>query len=398
MALPENIHLLIEKYFAGDISPAEKKVLDAWYRSFDDSEAEWFANENDSEELLENRMHKKLLETIHEDELNHFKPRRNWKRLIAVAAILIGFISVASYFIFLPASSTTKMAQVITEEKIPVNEIVPGGNKALLTLEDGSTIILDSASTGTIIQQGNIKVQKLKNGLVAYLINNKQVTPNDKAFYNTISTPRGGEYQVTLSDGTKVWLDAASSIRFPIVFTGNERKVSITGEAYFEVAKNEKMPFKVKAGLSEIEVLGTHFNVNAYEDEAFVRTTLLEGKVKISAPTLKSGTSPKFLLPGHQADLHKDGNIKVITNADTEAAVAWMKGYFQFKSADMHSILRQVSRWYDADIVYNGNVNTHFTGQLNKNLDVLKLFKTLSLTNEVTFRTEGKKIIVSPKI
>lgn len=398
MALPENIHLLIEKYFAGDISPAEKTVLDAWYRSFDDSEAEWFTTEYDSEELLENRMHKKLLETIHEDELNHYKPRRNWKRLIAVAAILIGFISVASYFIFLPASSTTKMAQVITEEKIPVNEIVPGGNKALLTLEDGSTIILDSASTGTIIQQGNIKVQKLKNGLVAYLINNKQVSPNDKAFYNTISTPRGGEYQVTLSDGTKVWLDAASSIRFPIVFTGNERKVSITGEAYFEVAKNEKMPFKVKAGLSEIEVLGTHFNVNAYEDEAFVRTTLLEGKVKISAPALKGNLSPKFLLPGHQADLHKDGNIKVNTNADTEAAVAWMKGYFQFKSADMHSILRQVSRWYDADIVYNGNVNTHFTGQLNKNLDVLQLFKTLSLTNEVTFRTEGKKIIVSPKI
>lgn len=397
MALSENIKLLIEKFFKGEISPEEKIVLDEWYHSFDDSEVEWFATENDSEHQLGNRIHKRLIETIHEEESIDNRPRINWRRIIAVAAIVVSVMTVVSYFILFSESPQAKIVQVKPVEKIPTNEIIPGGNKALLTLEDGSTIILDSASTGTIIQQGNIKVQKLKNGLVAYLVNNKQVSPNDKAFYNTISTPRGGEYQVTLSDGTKVWLDAASSIRFPIIFTGNERKVFITGEAYFEVAKNEKMPFKVKAGHSEIEVLGTHFNVNAYEDEASIKTTLLEGKVKISAPLIAGNHSAKFLVPGQQADLNKAGNIKIIENADTEAAVAWMKGYFQFKSADLHSILRQISRWYDAEIVYDGNVNTHFTGQLNKNLDVLQLFKTLSLTNEVTFKTEGKKIIVSPK-
>ena len=324
------------------------------------------------------------------------EPKRiHWPRIAAAAVILL-LLSVGGYFYFKNGRSQKQIAKTETQQQRFKNDIAPGGNKAVLTLADGSTIVLDSASNGTISQQGNIKVQKLDNGLLAYSINGKQVTENDKAFFNTISTPRGGQYQVTLADGTKVWLNAASSIRFPVVFTGTERKVEITGEAYFEVAKNKSMPFKVKATSSEIEVLGTHFNVNAYYDEASIKTTLLEGLVKVSVSVLAGNQSAKFLQPGQQAGINKEGKIIVMDNADTEEAVAWMNGHFQFKSTDLKTILRQISRWYDADIEYKGNVNLHFTGQLTRNENVSKVFEQLALTGEVHFKIDGKRIIVSP--
>jgi ferric-dicitrate binding protein FerR (iron transport regulator) len=231
---------------------------------------------------------------------------------------------------------------------------------------------------------------------LTYTIAGLQVTEKDAAFYNTITTPRGGQYQVTLSDGTKVWLNAASSIRFPVLFTGNERKVEITGEAYFEVAKNVSKPFKVKTISSEVEVLGTHFNVNAYDDEAVAKTTLLEGLVKVSVPQTGGKLAARFLQPGQQSGITKDGRISVLNNADTEEAVAWKNGRFQFRSADLKSILRQISRWYDVDVVYKGNVDLHFTGQLTRDDYVSKVFDKLALTGEVHFKIEGKKIIVSP--
>jgi ferric-dicitrate binding protein FerR (iron transport regulator) len=195
-----------------------------------------------------------------------------------------------------------------------------------------------------------------------------------------------------LSDGTKVWLNASSSIRFPVIFTGDVRSVTITGEAYFEVAKNTAMPFKVKTTTSEVEVLGTHFNINSYDDEAVVKTTLLEGAVKVAS--LGNGVL-RYLKPGQQSIINKEGKISIVEHADTEEAMAWRNGYFQFKSSDVKSILRQISRWYDVDIVYNGNINLHFTGQLTRNENVSKVFEALSLTNEVHFKIDGKKIIVS---
>jgi transmembrane sensor len=181
-----------------------------------------------------------------------------------------------------------------------------------------------------------------------------------------------------------------------VAFTGKERKVIITGEAYFEVAKNKDKPFKVEANSTEVEVLGTHFNVNAYDDESSIKTTLLEGKVKVSVNGQSNHQSPEFLLPGQQADINKEGNIRIREDVDTEETVAWMHGHFQFTSADLQTILRQIARWYDVTIFYNGNIKLHFTGQLNKNLNVSKIFETLSLTNEVHFKIEDKKIIVTP--
>lgn len=396
MRLPENLLILIEKYHAGTITPEEKLRLNDWYHSFDDNETEITLDADETEQQLADRIKNRLLETIHNENPQAVsRPHRLWQVPAAAAAVLI-LLSIGAYFLLSSRYSRHEIVKNASTETKLNNDIAPGGNKAVLTLADGSTIVLDSASNGTISRQGNIKVQKLANGLLAYNINGKQVTQNDEAFYNTISTPRGGQYQVTLADGTKVWLNAASSIRFPVVFTGKERKVVITGEAYFEVAKNKNMPFKVEANSSEIEVLGTHFNVNAYDDEASIKTTLLEGKVKVSVPAFAAKQLPKYLLPGQQSGVNKEGKILVTDNVDTEEAVAWMKGYFQFKSADLKTILRQIARWYDVDIEFKGNVNLHFTGQLTRNENVSKVFRELALTGEVHFNIDRKTIIVSP--
>jgi len=392
MRIPENIIILIEKYQAGTATPDEKNRLNEWYHSVNDSEAELITDK--TEQQLGEGILNRLFETIRrEEESLPAKPRRRWQ--LPAAAILLLLLAAGTYFIFSARSPKQDMAGAGNNKQQPKADIVPGGNKAVLILADGSAVILDSASNGMISQQGDARVVKLENGQLAYAVNGKQLTEKDEAYCNTISTPRDGPYQVTLSDGTKVWLNAASSIRFPVLFAGKERKVEITGEAYFEVAKNKDLPFKVKAASSEIEVLGTHFNVNAYEDEAAVKTTLLEGLVKISVPAPGASPSPKFLQPGQQSAISKQGEIRVINNADTDEALAWKNGRFQFKSSDLKSILRQISRWYDVDIIYKGNVDLHFTGQLTRNENVSNVFEKLALTGEVKFKIEGRTVIVS---
>lgn len=392
MRIPENILVLIEKYQTGTITNDELKQLNEWYHTFDDREAELLTGK--TEVQLTTDIRERLMKTIQEAPVYSLhQSRRKW--YFAAAAILLFFLTATVYRLTTTDSSSANSLAETSAGSV-VTDLAPGGNKAILRLADGSAIILDSAADGTLSEQGNIKVEKLSNGLLAYTIGGKQLTANDAAFYNTISTPRGGQYQVTLSDGTKVWLNAASSIRFPVFFAGNERRVEITGEAYFEVAKNISKPFKVKTTASEIEVLGTHFNINAYEDEAAVKTTLLEGMVKVSVPGTGGKNTSRFLQPGQQSGISKEGTISVLNNADTEEALAWKNGRFQFKSADIKSILRQISRWYDVDVVYKGNVNLHFTGQLKRDEYVSKVFEKLALTGVVHFKIEGKKIIVSP--
>jgi ferric-dicitrate binding protein FerR (iron transport regulator) len=386
MQIPENLLVLIEKYQAGTATPEEKRLLDEWYHSFDDTEAEIILAEDQDAAQLAERMKNRLLGTIRHER----RPfARRWHLGVAASAILI-MLTASIYFGFLRSAAKQETAKLAAPAI--KNDIKPGGNKAVLVLADGSTIVLDSASNGTLSQQGNSKVQKLENGLLAYTVNGKQITEKDAAFYNTISTPRGGQYQVTLSDGTMVWLNAASSIHFPVVFAGTERKVEITGEVYFEVAKNKDMPFRVKANTSEIEVLGTHFNVNAYDDEATIKTTLLEGKVKVSAA---GNQQTKYLEPGQQSSVNKEGKINVINDADTEEVMAWKNGRFQYNSSDLQTILRQIARWYDVDIEYKGNVNLHFTGQITRDQYVSKVFEKLALTGEAKFEITGQKIIVS---
>lgn len=392
MHIPEQILTLIEKFENGTASADEAKELQEWYVSFDDSAVEVLLQDGESAKQISHHIMARLLQTIHQSKETPALRKRRWQNVPAAAVLLILFAA-GIYLLMNQNSSNQNFVQTSVAPPVPVKDIAPGGNKALLTLADGSMVVLDSAANGTITTQGNISVQKLANGAIEYQLDGKTITENDAAFYNTISTPRGGQYQVTLSDGTKVWLNAASSIRFPVFFIGSERRVQITGEAYFEVAKENYKPFKVSAAGSEVEVFGTHFNINAYDDEPGIKTTLIEGKVKVSDTKTNKNA---FLDPGQQSALDKNGKLTVINNADTEEALAWKNGRFQFNSADVKTILRQISRWYDVDVEYRGNVNLHFTGQLTRNDYVSKVFEKLALTGEVNFKIEGKKIIVSP--
>ncbi len=392
MLAPNQLQQLLEKLKTGTATPEEIKLVNDWYHSFDDSTAEVFATNDDDGEAATAARIKQLLHTTLQQQQGGIKKtsRAGW-RIAAAAAVLLLLVAGIYWRLSVPASTPKTAAVVIPPAA--VNVLKPGGNKAILTLANNSQVVLDSAANGLISTQGNIKVEKLHNGQLVYTINGRQVTADDAAFYNTISTPRGGQYQVTLADGTAVWLNAQSSIRFPVIFTGKERQVEITGEAYFEVAKDASKPFKVKAAASGIEVLGTHFNVNAYQDEAAIKTTLVEGKVKVYAGT---AGNEAFLLPGQQSAVQKNGSITVNEHADTEEALAWKNGRFQFRSADLRSILRQLQRWYDADVEFRDNVaGLRFSGQLTRTDDVVKLFQKIELTGEVHFRVEGKKIIVS---
>jgi ferric-dicitrate binding protein FerR (iron transport regulator) len=267
-------------------------------------------------------------------------------------------------------------------------------------LADGTTIVLDSAGNTTLATQGNTHIIKLNNGQLAYR-DADQRTPATALQYNTISTPKGGQYEIILPDGSHVWLNAASSLRFPAAFTGNERIVALTGEAYFEVAKNPAQPFKVtftgSAGDGQVEVLGTHFNINAYDDEANSKTTLLEGKVKISRP--QSGMqdpNPEILNPGQQAAIADGvGNIKVLA-VDADAAIAWKNGVFSFDNVDIKTVMRQIARWYDVEVVYEGALAAEkFEGEIPRSSTLADVFKILELS-AVHFKIEGRKVIVMP--
>ena len=313
-----------------------------------------------------------------------------WYIRLAAAAAIAGLIAMGIYF-FLRPDPSMQVAKTENVRSGNNNDVLPGKNTATLTLSDGTTVILDEAKNGTISTQGNTKILKLDNGILSYNASHKGNVV--EVLYNTISTPKGGQYQVLLSDGSKVWLNAASSLKFPASFTGKERKVELLGEAYFEVAKNDKMPFKVEADGMEVEVLGTHFNINSYDDESTVRTTLLKGSVRINGAKSKS-----FLKPGQQAKLERDGDIKIVNNADVDQAVAWKEGRFQFNRADIHEVMRQIARWYNVIIEYKGIVSSHFGGTISRDVNLSQVLEMLQLTGEVKFHVEDKKVVVTPNI
>ena len=321
------------------------------------------------------------------------KPRRNWLKKWAVAASILILFATGAYFILSNTKNhsprLSKTTQKSTEDMRPNS---PGGNKAVLTLADGSVINLNNAKNGTLTRQGNIKVIKEEDGQLLYYADQEGATVNG---YNTISTPRGGKYQIVLADGSKVWLNAASSLKFPASFTGKTRQVILTGEGYFEVAKNASMPFHVKVNDMTIEVLGTHFNVNAYEDESSVATTLLEGSVKIKKDlSAKSSSQSLVLRPGEQAELAKDGKLKVNHNANMQEVIAWTNDNFEFNNTPVKEIMRQISRWYDVEIDYRGPLPRHqLTGKISRNVDLNQLIDMLKYTG-INMKIENKKIII----
>jgi transmembrane sensor len=261
--------------------------------------------------------------------------------------------------------------------------IRPVADKATLTLGDGSIVELEALKDGPVKKD----INKQKAQLVYSAPGNEATQPA----YNTLTTPRGGLYSVVLSDGTKVWLNAASSLRYPTAFVGQVRQVDLTGEAYFEVAKNPAQPFKVVVNGMEVNVLGTHFNVMAYDDEEAMATTLLEGAVKVGF-----GGRSVFLTPGQQSLLNKSGGDMQVKTVDPEESVAWKEGLFEFKSEDIRQVMRNVARWYDVDVQYKGVVSDHFSGEVHRDADVYSLLNTMELTHKVHFEVSGRTIIVSP--
>jgi transmembrane sensor len=265
--------------------------------------------------------------------------------------------------------------------------IIPGGNKAVLTLASGQKIILNDAATGEIARQSGISITKTDDGQIVYSI----AAEDGEILQNTISTPKGGQYRVILPDGTNVLLNAASSLIYPTAFRGAERLVQLNGEAYFEVAKNKNMPFRVKSGQQTVEVLGTHFNINAYEDENSIKTTLVEGAVKVSS---SSGSS--LIAPGQQAVFSREGNGAIFRrNVNIDKEIAWKDGMFSFENDDVKSVMRSIARWYNVDVSYKGDMSDIvFSGEIFRTAKLSEVFKILELNN-VELDVQGKTIIVS---
>jgi transmembrane sensor len=309
---------------------------------------------------------------------------RRW----SVAAILL-LVAGGGVLLFLHGRQARPLITVAAKPAAPIQ---PGANKAVLTLANGQRIILNNAQNGTIGQQGNIRVIKLDSGQLAYATPIAESPADQLAkgpLYNTITTPRGGQYQVTLADGTKVWLNAESSLRFPTAFTGKDREVELTGEAYFEVKADKDKPFLVQAGQTETRVLGTNFNIMAYSDEGAVKTTLLEGAVSMGL-----GTHSALLQPGQQGQYDDGKNIIATRAVNTRAVVAWKDGYYFFDRTPVKSVMRQIARWYDVTIVYKGAApEDEIVGKLPRTADVREVLHIMELIG-IHFRIDGKTIIV----
>jgi ferric-dicitrate binding protein FerR (iron transport regulator) len=267
----------------------------------------------------------------------------------------------------------------------PIQDVPPGKTGAILTLADGSQVELDSSKGGVIATQNGAKVL-LKNNQLVY---DAKAAEKDKVVYNTVSTPRGRQYQITLPDGSQVWLNAASSIRYPNHFTGSERKVEITGEAYLDVAKNASAPFVVKAGNEEIQVLGTEFNVMSYDDEAYVKTTLVNGSVKVGVDY-----AARILKPGQQSQVGKNESLQVKNDIDVDEVIAWKNGKFAFSDVELETIMKQVARWYDVEVSFSDKIFEKYNIHISRNVPVSKLLNYMEMSGGVHFEIDGKKIIV----
>ena len=402
MEFEDRIPKLIAGYLRGDLTPGEQKELDDWVNEKETNKV-FFTKYTDEKLLSKELRHfnKEDVTPVLNITLQNIDPEikatdngrlRQMKRYMAAACLVV--IAGTAIYISTRVSNKRDIAKTPTTIKTNTNDVQPGTEKAVLTLADGSKVILDNTTNGTIATQGNTVVIK-EDGLLAYNVDKNKL--QTETIYNILTTARGEEFRsLVLADGSKVWLNSVSSIRFPTAFIGKERNVEITGEAYFEVKHNPDIPFKVKINTpsgdgGEVQVFGTHFNVNAYVDEATINTTLLEGSVKVS-----KNSSAVVLKPGQQAQLNNRDQIKLVENADMDAAVAWKNGMFSFNASNIKTVMQQISRWYDVDVVYAGDVKETFFVKMSRNTNVSNVFKILETTGGVHFDIDGKKITVRP--
>jgi len=381
---------LANKLLKGTITPAEQMEFDEWYTSEMHNDIIIPKEIASSEEEHRNR----ILLRIH-NEIKAAEKTVQPKKLrlsIAVAAAVLLLIGFGGYFLF-----NKQIRYHIALSSL--HSVPPGGNKAILTLANGKQIILTNTKNGMVATQGNMIINKTANGQIVYTVAASSADSAAQLAYNTITTPNGGLYEVVLPDGSKVWLNSASSLKYPTVFKGKGRDVELTGEAYFEVAKNKNMPFTVHSNGQNVQVLGTHFNINAYADEQSIKTTLLEGSVKISNNTL----NPQFLHPGQQSTINKGRPEIMITDADTSQAIAWKNGLFYFKDADVASIMRSLARWYNLKVEFDGQIpQRRFSGKIYRNVNAAEVLEIINYS-AINYRVEessdnktAKKLIITP--
>ncbi len=382
---------LISRYISGEITSAEKltllEMLDK-QEGFDSLDSIMrdnlakakndFATEEQTQKFLET-LNSKITSTQITSEPKEVKLFM-WKNWVVAASLLLAVGVGATYVATENPVEETQMAMVEESPK----EITAAVSGAVLTLADGSQIVLDSLGNGKIAQQSNTTISN-KDGKLIYNSQKGATT-----VYNMMSTPKAQKYNLQLADGTKVWLNASSSIKFPTAFSGKTRIVSITGEAYFEVSSDKSRPFIVDVGGMQVEVLGTHFNINSYNDEEVVRTTLLEGSVVINQ-NMKS----KKLYPGQQAIVNALGDISLEKNVNLSQVMSWKNGLFYFENSSLQEVMREISRWYDVEVLYvNGIPKRNFEGEIQRNLKLLEVLKILEL-NKVKFKLEGRTVLIS---
>jgi transmembrane sensor len=386
---------LIVRHLRGELNPQEEEILAQWLQ--EDARNRQFLdtirNERDLQEKLrffssldtDDAWRKVASRTGGQGSVIHFGQKvAAWKYAAAILLLLTAGMAVFRL------TDRKKAGDVVAQqtERLEDGNLPAGGDKAKLTLADGSIIILQDLANGTMQEKGGMKIIKKDGQVVIQYSGNKNAIAGSSL--NTISTPVGGQYQIVLPDNSKIWLNSASSLRFPTAFTAKERSVELTGEGYFEIAKHKHSPFKVKANQTTIEVLGTHFNVMAYANESSTNTTLIEGSVKVS-----NGATEKVIVPGQQARVSDD--IELV-DVDIEEAVAWKNGLFLFNNADLGTIMRQIERRYDVEeVVYAGEVpSKHFTGQISRDTKLPQVLKMLELSGVISFKIEGRRIIVLP--
>lgn len=379
---------LLQKIAAGNSTPEERAALSEWLKTL--SEQVYHQVLLDYAEIMSQQTvsdfhNAALLEKVNADiaraeQVTLAVPvyRRMWFRYSAAASILVA--ALLSWYIFSPFKAAVPVA---------TTNIPPGSNKAVLTLANGRQIVLNSAQNGLLGKQGTVQIIKLDSGLLSY----QGATTTGEVLYNTIATPRGGQFQVLLPDGSRVWLNAASSLRFPTAFTGADRAVTLTGEAYFEVAQNQAKPFAVTVNNMKVQVLGTSFNIMAYEEEGAVNTTLVSGAVKVNCENNQA-----VIAPGQQAVLPTGKSQFEIGAANIEAAVAWKEGHFLFDNNDIYTIMRQVGRWYDVEISYQGDLSgITLSGAISRKKYVSQVLDILATTGRVQFEMKDNRIIVMAK-
>lgn len=380
----EEAGLFVKRYAAGTATPEEHAAFEQWiheqplqqvqslldeYTLLMEQHPVWLPADR---ELLDRMLHE-----LDRQEPARIVPLAWWKRKRAFAAGVALLLAAGGYALWQQITSKQYNASAIA--------ITAGSTRATLQLADGTTIELDSAGTAGAAKPSH--VLKISAGLLQYDPHRE----TSATVYNTLTTPRGGQYQLLLQDGTRVWLNAASAVRFPVAFNGNDRTVEVTGEAYFEVAPQANKPFIVKTGPMQVNVLGTRFIVSAYPDEAQIRTTLAEGKVVVT-----TGASTLQLSPGQQSVLPKGSDAFTVRNADTDQELAWKEGRFIFNGS-IRDIMPQLERWYDIQVEYEGNIgNQAFIGDISRNENLSEVLKILELTGKIHFRSAGRKIIVSP--